>query len=175
MPTITNVIDTDFSRVNRRVLDEVAAAYRAACVDVSHPDKLRQFFETHYHPRAHFKDPLFEGHGYAGVLKYSHLLARAVEELRVEQWETLAEDSRIAIHWIIAVKLRRWPFAIRIDGVTLLGFDKKGRCVEHMEYWDLLNALLNMVPVIPRLAGLAPRRLREHLVFLRWSGASGRR
>jgi len=145
----------------------VAEEYKKACLNFKDPEVFISFFQTHYDNNAHFKDPVFEGYGYGGVVKYCEKICNIVKDLSVDHWETVHEDNKVVMHWDITIYVKYWPFKVRIPGTTLLVFNDNDKCVEHIEYWDLFNTLINVVPIIPTIFKLFPKKWRENLVFLR--------
>jgi len=145
----------------------VAEEYKKACLSFRDPDVFISFFETYYDTNAHFRDPVFEGNGYGGVVKYCKQICSIIKDLRIEHWEVVHEDNKIVMHWDIAIDVKYWPFKVQIPGMTMLVFNDDEKCVEHIEYWDFFNTLINIIPIAPKLVKLSPKKWREHLVFLR--------
>lgn len=147
-------------------IESVADAYREACTRLKETELITNLINEHYSDELIFKDPLTQGKGRKAILDYCALVSKLADSIVLEKWETVCETNSIAIHWDVKAKVKYWPFTIKLPGMTLLRFNEAGKCIEHVEYWDILNVLFRVLPIAPRLVKLMPERLRNKLVFL---------
>ncbi len=147
-------------------VESVAEAYKNACIGFKEPEAYNTLFDQYYSDTVLFKDPVSMGSGRQALLKYCDLVSKLANTLTIDKWETICQNDAIAMHWEIKLKPKFWFFTISIPGMTLLRFNEEGKCVEHIEYWDLFNALMHLIPITPVILKLAPQGLRNHLAFL---------
>jgi limonene-1,2-epoxide hydrolase len=100
----------------------------------------------HYADDVVFTDPIQTVRGReAFVAMNKRLIARA-RELRFDVHTVTEGDGQIFATWTMHLKMKGPAPAMRIDGVTHCAL-RGGKVVSHRDYWDLLGAAMDSVPL----------------------------
>lgn len=121
------------------------------------PDGAIASLGAMYAPHVMFRDPIQTLHGVDAVIAMNRKLVARFPGVAVELGEATASDEAVHLAWTMTLTPRIGP-PLRIEGMTRLVYEE-GLVVEHRDYWDLLGAFMDTVP----LAGSVYRMLVARL------------
>ncbi|WP_232522622.1 nuclear transport factor 2 family protein [Chitinibacter sp. GC72] len=121
-------------------IDELLAWYECIC-----PETLDQVAHF-YQPQARFKDPFNDVVGQAAIRSiFAHMFA-TTSNPRFVIGERLVQGQQAFVTWVFAFELKGKSY--RIEGGSHLMFGDDGRVLNHRDYWDAAEELLQKLPVI---------------------------
>jgi len=104
-------------------------------------DALGELYDDH----VMFRDPIQTLHGRDAVLEMNRRLVARTRGLRFEVEEAIGSPSAVHMAWTLEMTPAVGP-TLRIDGMTRFRIEN-GKIVEHFDYWDLLGAVMDTVPL----------------------------
>jgi limonene-1,2-epoxide hydrolase len=116
-------------------------------------DALGELYDDH----VMFRDPIQTVHGRDAVLAMNRKLVARARELRFEVEEAIASPTAVHIAWVMHLAPAVGP-TLRIEGMTRLRIEQ-GKIVEHFDYWDLLGAVMDTLPLAGSVYRMAVARL----------------
>lgn len=102
--------------------------------------------EPMYHPELVFQDPLQTLHGRDAFMEMNRRLMRRFRHIRFDVGELLESDSAIFLSWTMTMTSWLGP-TLKVPGVTHIRL-ADGLIVEHRDYWDILGATMDALPVL---------------------------
>ena len=109
-----------------------------------------------YHEEAHFRDPFNDVRGHRAI---SAIFEHMFESTQNPVFHITATQTEGVVAWV------SWTFefglrgkALSIEGVTRLDFGDDGRVVDHRDYWDALDLLVEF-PLIGAILRFSRRKL----------------
>lgn len=111
-----------------------------------------------YHPDARFKDPFNEVRGTDAIMRiFDHMFA-TTEAPRFIMHEQVQQGQQAFVTWTFKFGLKGTQFSV--VGASHLKFDADGLLIEHRDYWDAAEELLQKLPLV----GAPIRWLRKQFV-----------
>ena len=120
------------------------------------PDTV-QHASRHYAADASFRDPFNDVRGIPAIEAIFRHMFDSTENPRFIIRERVAQGEQAFVTWLFEFKLRGKPYTV--EGASHLRFGPDGKVVEHRDYWDAAEELLQKLPVV----GLPIRWLRHRL------------
>ncbi len=108
-----------------------------------------------------FTDPLHEISGLDSLMNYFKSLYQNVDAVTFVFGETIAEQDRATITWVMTVRHPRLNGgqAFNVDGVSCLHFNTEGLVSAHRDYFDLGALLYEQIPLLKRII----KKIKERL------------
>lgn len=121
-------------------IDELLAWYASLS-----PETLSQIADF-YQPQARFKDPFNDVQGVEAIRAiFAHMFA-TTENPRFVIGERLVQGQQAFVTWVFEFSLKGQAY--RIEGGSHLMFGADGRVMNHRDYWDAAEELLQKLPLI---------------------------
>lgn len=110
-----------------------------------------------YHEQARFHDPFNDVRGHAAIAAvFRHMFENTLQPaFRITDSQQTGGTAWVS--WVFTGRLRHKEFSI--EGVTRLDFADDGRVIEHLDYWDASELLLEL-PLVGRIVRLVRGRMR---------------
>lgn len=115
-------------------------------------------------PEVRYRDPFADAKGIDEATAYMHNWFQVFSELHFIIGDYAIDlDNQIGFgDWIMKFRIRRNPEKIwEIEGVSKTTFNKDGKVVDHIDYWDP-SPLFESVPFLGRAVTLIKRRLSKY-------------
>jgi hypothetical protein len=122
-------------------------------------DKVRRYLETMsdigqaerfmdeiYSQDVVFQDPIQRLEGLAAFKGMHRKLMKGLKDLRVEVEGVTASDEALTVHWVMSFRVRLSSRRARVPMVSWMELDPDGRCTFHVDYWDFLGVMDQMIP-----------------------------
>lgn len=109
------------------------------------PDSVARVAEF-YDSRACFKDPFNDVQGVAAIQRIFEHMFVATESPRFVILDTIAGHNQAFVSWRFEFVLRKTAY--QIAGATHLRFNDAGMVVDHRDYWDAAEELLQKLPLV---------------------------
>ena len=140
---------------------EAAARAYGAYFETLRPDNVERLRDL-ASPEIRFEDPFNEVQGVDQVIRLLDRMFEDATEVSFAMLDQACGEDRCFLRWELFCRPRRLstdrPW--RIEGVSMLRFDDRGRVVEHIDYWDAARQVYGRLPVIGSLLRLVGRRLK---------------
>lgn len=140
-------------------LGAVAAAYARFWENLAEADLGR--LDAVLAPDVRFRDPFNDVRGLDRVRAVFAKMFRLLQDVRIEVTDcAVSSDKPVCyMRWVFSYRLRRWPRAWRLEGVTEVHFDERGMVAAHLDHWDAASQVYEKMPAV----GFLLRRLRRRL------------
>jgi ketosteroid isomerase-like protein len=93
-----------------------------------------------------FIDPIQTVRGREEFLEMNKRLIRRAKSLRFDVHTLTGDDASLFATWTMHLAMRGPAPTMTIDGVTHCTL-RDGRITQHRDYWDLLGAAMNTIPL----------------------------
>jgi steroid Delta-isomerase len=109
----------------------------------------------------HFRDPFNDVRGVDRMIRVLRKMFEDASDIRFERREQACSGNLCFIRWRFFFRPRRfaggeiWP----VEGVSAVRFDRAGKVVEHIDYWDAASQIYGRLPLLGRLLRLIQYRL----------------
>ncbi len=100
------------------------------------------FYET----QARFKDPFNDVHGIAAIEKIFIHMFQSTDNPRFIIAEKIIQDQQAFVTWTFKFSLKGKDYSI--VGGSHLKFNAQGLVLEHRDYWDAAEELLQHLPIV---------------------------
>ncbi len=110
-------------------------------------------------PDVRFRDPFND---VTGITAYRAILAEMFVQVETPRFQVSdrALSGRVAyLRWDFTFKPKRGGTPWRIEGMSEVHFDRRGRVSAHLDYWDSGSQFYARLPVVGRLIGFVRKRL----------------
>lgn len=101
---------------------------------------------TVYADDVHFQDPLQTFDGKPAFAAMNRRLLEAARELSFDVTSSAAAGDQLFLTWRMRMATRL-GLTLNVDGATHIRL-AGGRIVEHRDYWDLLGAVMDSLPIV---------------------------
>lgn len=140
-----------------RALEAAVAAY-ADFYETLTPDSLERL-DALCAADVRFRDPFND---VTGVAAYRAVLADMFERVRAPAFEVVdwAVSGRVAyLRWIFTFTRRKGGSPWRIEGMSEVHFDGRGRVAAHLDHWDSGAQFYARLPIVGSLVEFVRRRV----------------
>ena len=110
-------------------------------------------------PDVRFRDPFYD---VTGIAAFRAILADMFERVDAPRFQVSdrALSGRAAyLRWVFTFTPKRGGAPWRIEGMSEVHFDRRGRVSAHLDYWDSGSQFYARLPVLGRLIGFVRKRL----------------
>lgn len=110
-------------------------------------------------PDVRFRDPFND---VTGIAAYRAILAGMFEHLSAPNFEVgdRALSGRVAyLRWTFTFTPKKGGMPWRIEGMSEVHFDQRGRVAVHLDHWDSGSQFYGRLPLLRSLIGFVRRRL----------------
>jgi len=110
-------------------------------------------------PDVRFRDPFND---VTGIAAYRAILAGMFEHLSAPNFEVgdRALSGRVAyLRWTFTFTPKKGGVPWRIEGMSEVHFDQRGRVAVHLDHWDSGSQFYGRLPLLRSLIGFVRRRL----------------
>jgi hypothetical protein len=135
-------------------LDELLSWYESLS-----PQTLAHI-RQYYAPDAHFRDPFNDAHGIEDIQTVFRHMFEHTEDPRFVIQERFLYGGQAFVTWLFAFRLQGRKYVV--EGASHIRFDSEGLVLDHRDYWDAAEELLQKLPVV----GWPIRWLRRRLSAL---------
>ena len=99
-----------------------------------------------YAADAHFRDPFNDVRGVPAIETIFRHMFASTEQPRFVIIERIAQDDQAFVTWRFLFTLRGVEY--QVEGGSHLRFNAQGLVIEHRDYWDAAEELLQKLPLI---------------------------
>lgn len=106
-----------------------------------------------------FSDPFNDVAGVDEMGAVFRHMFDAVKDIRFTVLHAMQQGEMGLMHWRFAGLWRNRPWSF--EGTSLVQFDRFGKVIEHIDYWDAASAVYQRLPLIGPVLSALRRQIRR--------------
>lgn len=137
--------------------DQFVSFYRIYSREVIEKD-----LDSVYAEDAYFRDPFHEINGLSAIRTYFLRAAESVVHCSFDIQDFSGQDGEYYFRWVMHLELKRDKPGVSSEtpGMSHVRFNRDGKVVFHVDYWDPSHSVYERIPVMASLVRIVRKNLQ---------------